>query len=195
MWVFRILSSLLVFEIVPTVWVQQGWRMGSSRLIWNTGFQQLSEAGVLARVERAKGSGDYVHNEDNQSSLVAGKHRCVLNGVLYLLSQWHIQLSDILLLFLTLCDLTKTLLKLGEIILNTSKRKFFDWNHSDVFHNFWQINYEHLQQNFGAQCTFEASSDYLWSFYFYKWVLSYWEGGKLVLLSFESWWLQHLSYR
>lgn len=44
----------------------------------------------------------------------------------------------------------KNITALEEIILNTSKRKFFDWNY-DVFHNFWQINYEHFQQNFGAQ--------------------------------------------
>lgn len=61
-------------------------------------------------------------------------HR-VLNGALYLLSRCHIQLSNILLLFHTLWDLTKTLLKPEEIILNTSKGKFFDWNYNDVFHN------------------------------------------------------------
>lgn len=144
--VFRVLFSLLAFEIVPTIWVQKGLRMESSQLIWNTGFQQLSEARELVRVEQAMGNAGYVHNEGNQSDLVAGKLRCVLNGVLYLLSWWHIQLSDILLLFLTLCDLTKTLLKLGEIILNTSKRKFFDWDYSNVFHHPWQVNYEHCSE-------------------------------------------------
>lgn len=122
MYVFRILLSLLAFEIVPAVWVQKGLRMESSQLIWNTGFQQLSGAGLLVRVKQATGNADYVHNEGSQSNLVASKLCCVLNGVLYLLSWWHIQLSDIVLLFLTLCDLTKALLKLREIILNKQKK-------------------------------------------------------------------------
>lgn len=63
------------------------------------------------------------------------------NGALCLLPQWHIQLSNILLLFLTLCGLTKTLLKPGEIILNTSKRKSFGWK-CNVFHSPWQVDYE-----------------------------------------------------
>ena len=133
MYVLRIPSSLSAFQVAPTVWVRKGRRV------------EKFTANLQGRMSPAQGSRDVGGGAGRGKCRLCTRGQSIQLGSrrAWWCFKWSI-VSPVLMTYSIMQDHIishplgfnkKKSLKLGEILLNTSKGKFCDWDDNDVFHN------------------------------------------------------------